>query len=370
VPVPTSPEAAFEAATVADPPRRWLSLDPGTTRRLRKFRRLRRGWYSLIVLGVAYALSLGAELVVGNRPLFVSYQGSRFYPAITGRYYPQTLFGGTSDLETDFRELARGEAFRQAGGRVLLPPHPYSPLESIRIKGDPPPSYPSRAHPFGTDDRGRDVLARVVYGFRTSISFALLVTLTAYALGVLLGAIQGFWGGKIDLAGQRIGEIWSTLPFLYVVILVSSIIKPGFWTLVVILVAFDWLGPSRYVRAEVLRERQRDYVTAARALGASSMRILVRHVLGNAMTSALTLFPFALVGAIFSLTSLDFLGFGLPAPTPSWGELFQQGRSNISSWWLTVFPFLALATTLTLTTFVGEAMREAWDPREHHRRED
>jgi microcin C transport system permease protein len=246
-----------------------------------------------------------------------------------------------------------------------MPLHPYSPLEGIRVPGDPPPSHPTRAHPFGTDDRGRDILARVVYGFRISLTFAFLVAVGAYTIGILLGAMQGFFGGMVDLFGQRVTEIWAALPFLYVVILISAVLEPSFKMLVLILMAFQWLGIDRYTRAEVLRERQKDYVTAARASGASWARQLFGHVLGNSLTPALTLFPFQLVADIFALTALDFLGFGLAAPTPSWGELFSQGRTDVSSWWLTTFPFAALFLTLLLTTCIGEALREAWDPRDY-----
>jgi microcin C transport system permease protein len=344
-------------------------LNPLNQRRWRKFRRLRRGYFSLIVIAAAYVASLGSELFIGNRPIALRHHGDWFFPALASRYYPETLFGGTQDVEADFRILKTDSAFAAGGGWMLLPPHPYSPNESVLVPRDPPPSRPSREHPFGTDDRGRDVLARIVYGFRISLSFALLLAVSSYLLGMAIGAIQGYWGGKVDIAGQRLIEIWSALPFLYVVILISSIITPSFWVLILILLLFYWIGISRYVRAEVLRERNLDYVTAARALGAWWPAILVKQVVPNAMTAVVTLFPFALIAGIFSLTALDFLGFGLPAPTPSWGELFAQGRTNISSWWLTVFPFLALFLTLLLTTFVGEAMREAWDPKEFYRRE-
>jgi len=341
-----------------------LRLDPLTSKRLKRFWRIRRGSWSLCILVATYVLSLAAEVFVGNRPVVLRHDGVWSFPALTDRYYSQKAFGGTLDVEADFRAVKASPDFAAAGGFMILPPHPYSPLESVRIKGDPPPSRPTAEHPFGTDDRGRDVLARVVYGFRTSLTFAFLVAAGAYAVGIAFGAIQGFWGGAVDIVGQRMTEIWSALPFLYVVILISSALEPSFVMLVGILVVFQWIGISRYTRAEVLRERQKDYVVAARALGASPLRALFTHVIGNALTPAITLFPFALVGDIFSLTALDFLGFGLPAPTPSWGELFKQARSNFSSWWLVGFPFLALLMTLLLTTLVGEALREAWDPRD------
>lgn len=347
-----------------------FKVDPLTRRRFKKFRKIGRGWYSLLIIGSAFLVSLGAELFIGNRPLVVGYKGDWSFPALSGRYYSSQTFGGTTDLETDFRALKQSESFKAAGGFMVLPLHPYSPIESIRIKGDPPPSRPSWGHPMGTDDRGRDVLARVVYGFRISVSFALLVTFGAYLVGVSVGAFQGFFGGTVDLLGQRVTEIWSALPFLYVVTLVASILTPTFPLLVAILVIFTWIAIAQYTRGEVLKERNKDYVTAARALGSSWHRTLFTQVLGNALTPAITLFPLSLVSDIFALTALDFLGYGLPAPTSSWGELFGQGRSNITSWWLITFPFVALATTLLLLTFVGEGVREAWDPRDTHVRKD
>lgn len=340
-------------------------LSPLTRRRLQKFRRIGRGWWSLWILLGVFILSLGAELFIGNRPLMLRWKGETTFPALTKDFYSATLFGGSIDIEADFRALKESETFREQGGFLVMPLHPYSPLESIRVPGDPPPSRPHVGHPFGTDDRGRDILARVAYGFRISVSFALLVSILSYVIGIALGAVQGFFGGRLDLAGQRVTEIWSALPFLYVVILIAAVLEPNFFLLAMILMIFQWIGISRYTRAEVLRERQKDYVTAARASGAGWKRQLFGHVLGNSLTPALTLFPFQLVANIFALTALDFLGFGLPAPTPSWGELFSQARGNISSWWLTAFPFAALFLTLLLTTFVGEGLREAWDPRDH-----
>lgn len=346
-----------------------LKLNPLTEKRLRKFKRMRRGYLSLWILSLAFLASLLAELLVGSRPLYVRYQGRSYFPALARHYYPQRLFGGDLEIETDFRALRQSPAFKEAGGVIVMPPHPFSPLESIRIPDEPPPAHPRLRHPLGTDDRGRDILARLVYGFRISLSFALILTVSSFTLGIAIGAAQGYFGGVIDITFQRVIEIWAALPFLYVVIMVSSILTPGFWLLLGILLLFEWIGISRYVRGEVLRERNLDYVTAARALGAGSGRIIFRHIMGNAMTPVVTLFPFWLVASIFALTSLDFLGFGLPAPTPSWGELFQQGRGQLTSWWIIMSPFAALVSTLLLTTFVGEAMREAWDPKEYYRRD-
>lgn len=353
-----------------------VQLDPLTIKRLRKFRRLRRGYVALWLLALAYLASQFAPVIANNRPIVISYKGDLSFPALGDllrwrpqRYYSQTLFGGTLDMETDFRALAESPEF-QADGWMVMPPHPFSALESIRVKGDPPPSRPSWRHPMGTDDRGRDIMTRLIYGFQISMSFALALAGVGLVTGIAVGAVQGYFGGWVDLLFQRIEEIWAALPFLYVVTLISSIITPNFWTLLLVLALFEWLGVTRYVRAEVLRERNLDYVTAARALGASTTRVLFHHILGNAMTSVITLAPFLVSGGIFFLSSLDFLGFGLPPPTPSWGELFQQGRGQITSHWLITSPFSALFATLLLMTFVGEAVRDAWDPKEYHRRED
>ena len=345
-------------------------LTPLTQKRLAKFRRLRRGYISLWILVGTYLLSLVAYLFVGNRPLVISYQGDTYFPAFSDKYYSETLFGGDFDLEAEFRLLKESEAFQQAGGWMVMPIHPYSPLESVKIEGDRPPAKPTWRHPFGTDDRGRDILARLVYGFQISMTFALILTFSSFVLGIIVGAIQGYFGGWIDLTLQRLTEIWAALPFLYVVLLISSIITPSMLWLVAILMLFQWINISYYVRGEFFRERNLDYVTAARSLGASTPRILFRHILGNAMSPIVTLFPFRLVASIFALTSLDFLGFGLPPPTPSWGELFSQGRGQIGAWWLIMAPFGALFATLLLTTFVGESLREAWDPKEYYRREE
>jgi len=340
-----------------------IRLSPQNRKRLIRFKSIRRGWVSLWILLAAYVLSLGSELLIGSRPLFVSYQGETYFPAFNGSYYPDTLFGGTLDVETDFRALAESEEFIAAGGHMLMPLHPFSPLESVIVEGDRPPARPHWRHPAGTDDRGRDVFARLVYGFRTAISFALVLAVVSFVVGIVIGAVQAYYGGWLDLIFQRLIEIWVALPFLYVVLMVSSIVRPSFTILVGILLIFGWVPVSRYTRAEILRERSRDYVTAARAQGASAWRIMFIHALPNSMTPLVTLFPFRLVANIFILTALDFLGYGLPAPTPSWGELLSQARGHLNAWWLTMAPFSAMLITLLLTSFIGEAVREAWDPK-------
>jgi len=261
-----------------------IRLSPQNRKRLIRFKSIRRGWVSLWILLAAYVLSLGSELLIGSRPLFVSYQGETYFPAFNGSYYPDTLFGGTLDVETDFRALAESEEFIAAGGHMLMPLHPFSPLESVIVEGDRPPARPHWRHPAGTDDRGRDVFARLVYGFRTAISFALVLAVVSFVVGIVIGAVQAYYGGWLDLIFQRLIEIWVALPFLYVVLMVSSIVRPSFTILVGILLIFGWVPVSRYTRAEILRERSRDYVTAARAQGASAWRIMFIHALPNSMT--------------------------------------------------------------------------------------
>ena len=260
-----------------------------------------------------------------------------------------------------------------------MPPYPYSPNESLLDQPGFPPHPPSRAHPLGTDDRGRDVLVRLSYGFNVSLTFALLVLLIADGTGVSIGALLGYVSGKLDLLGQRVIEIWSSLPFLYTIIIVSSIVvpvyvpgrmqvlQPAFWLLVLILAAFEWMGITYYVRGEFYREKAKDYVAAAIVTGVSAPAVMFRHILPNALTPVVSFAPFTIVANISALVALDFLGFGLPAPTPSWGELIGQGMENLTKWWLVFFPLGALFTTLLLVVFIGEAVREAFDPKEYSR---
>ncbi len=244
-----------------------------------------------------------------------------------------------------------------------MPPIPYGPTESLLDLPGTPPHPPSWAHLLGTDDRGRDVLVRLLYGFRISMSFALEVTTLSLFFGILVGGLQGYYGGRFDLTIQRLIEIWSTIPTLYLVIIITSIFEPGYHWLILILTLFGWMGITYYIRGEMYREKTKDYVQAAKAIGANDLAIIFRHILPNALVPIITLTPFILVGNIFALTSLDFLGFGLPAPTPSWGELMGQGMGNIYSYWLSLSPIGALFFTLLLITFIGEAVREAFDPK-------
>jgi microcin C transport system permease protein len=376
------PETAFAPETVMIKPRGSISL---FRRRLRKFRSIRRGYYSFLLIVAAYALSFFLPLLINSTAWMVHYQGRTYFPML--RYYPANTFGQESFGEPDYRALkqtfqqqsqAPGEGANK-GNWVLMPPYPYSATESILDLPGSPPNPPSWQHIFGTDDRGRDIFARLAYGFNVSLTFSLLVLAIGYAVGIAIGAALGYFGGKLDILGVRAIEIWSSLPFLYVIIIISSIVvpiyipgrnlvlQPSFWLLIIILTAFDWMSITYYVRGEFYREKAKDYVGAAIAMGASDNAIIFRHILPNSLTSAISFAPFVIVGNIASLVALDFLGFGLPAPTPSWGELIGQGMENLTKWWLVVFPLAAMFITLLLIVFIGEAVREAFDPKEYSR---
>ena len=355
-------------------PRRSVSI---FWKRVQKFTRIKRGYYSFVLLVVAYVVSFFLPLLINSKALIVNYNGAWFYP-IT-KYYPADTFGLNTVGEPNYRELKATFEKQGTGNWVLMPPYPYSPTESLFELAGTPPHAPSSSHWFGTDDRARDVFARLAYGFNVSLTFAIIVTAIGEGAGVIVGAFLGYFGGKLDIFGQRVIEIWSSLPFLYTIIIVSSIVvpqylperillrQPSFWILVIILVAFMWMGITYYVRGEFYREKAKDYVAAARALGVSDIAIMFRHVLPNALTPVVSFVPFTIVFAISELVALDFLGFGLPAPTPSWGELIKQAMDNLNKWWLVFFPLGAMFLTLLLTVFIGEAIREAFDPKEYSR---
>ena len=329
-------------------------------RRWRKFKANRRGYYSLLIFSLIFFISLGAELVSNDKPYFVWYQGELYFPMLHS--YPETVFGGDFATEADYRDPYILEKINQSG-MALFPPNPHS-YASINLDLDVPfPSPPTRDNLLGTDDRGRDVLARLLYGFRLSILFGLTLTIIGTGLGIIAGAIQGYLGGRTDLIMQRFIEIWSAMPELYLLIIFSSIFKPSVTLLIILLSMFGWMGLSDYVRAEFLKSRNLDYVTAARALGVGNIKIMFRHLLPNGMTPVITFLPFRMSGAILALTSLDFLGLGVPPPTPSLGELLAQGKSNIDAWWLSLSTFIVLVGTLILLIFIGEALRETFDPR-------
>jgi microcin C transport system permease protein len=347
-------------------------------RRIRKFRTLKRGYYAFLVLVGAYALSFALPLLINNKALVVRYHGSYYFPI--RQYYPATEFGMEAFGEPNYRELKKKLADEAKGDWVLMPPYPYSPTESLLDLPGTPPNEPSREHPLGTDTSGRDVFARLAYGFNVSLTFALLVLAFAYSFGIMVGATLGYFGSIIDIGGQRLIEIWSSLPFLYTIIIISSIVVPNytpgrnllfqqsFWLLIGILAVFDWMNITYYVRGEYYREKAKDYIGAAIAMGVSEAKIMFRHILPNALTPVISFAPFTIVANISALVALDFLGFGLPAPTPSWGELIGEGVENLTTaWWLVVFPIGALFLTLLLIVLIGESVRDSFDPKEYSR---
>jgi microcin C transport system permease protein len=350
-------------------------------KRIGKFRRIRRGYYSFLLLLVAYIVSFFLPVLINNKAIVVRYNGSFYFPIL--KYHAAAEFGQPGIGEPDYRELKKTFRQQNAGNWVLLPPYPYSPTESLLTLPGTAPHRPSLEHPMGTDDRARDVLARLAYGFNVSLTFAIIVLALSESLGIIAGAALGYYGGKLDMLGLRIIEIWSSLPFLYTIIIISSILvpiylpgrsivlQPSFWLLIAVLVVFSWMGITYYIRGEFYREKAKDYVGAAIAIGVSDLSIIFRHILPNSLTPVVSFAPFVVVGNITSLVALDFLGFGLPAPTPSWGEMLGQGLDYLvgteAKWWLVFSPLSVMFTTLLLIVFIGEAVREAFDPREYSR---
>ena len=332
-----------------------------TRRAWARFRRNRLGYWSLLVFCAVVLLSLAAELISNDRPLLVRYQGQFYVPVLQD--HAETTFGGDFQTPTDYLDPFIRDQLAQPGNWVVYAPNPYGPKTLNYFAKSPNPSAPSRDNWLGTDDRGRDLLAELIYGFRVSVLFALALTVTGVVLGVLTGAVQGYFGGKTDLAFQRFIEIWSAMPELYLLIIFSAVFAPSLALLLVLLSLFGWMGLSDYVRAEFLRNRQLDYVRAARALGVGNWQIIRRHVLPNSLTPVVTFLPFRMSGAILALTSLDFLGLGVPPGTPSLGELLSQGKNNIDAWWISLSTFAVLVVTLLLLTFMGDALRDALDPR-------
>ncbi|MHB1348285.1 MAG: ABC transporter permease [Desulfobulbaceae bacterium] len=330
-------------------------------RRWNSFRRNRRGLVSLIIFTLLFGLSLFAEVLSNDKPFLVRYEGGYYFPIF--RVYPETVFGGDFESETDYRDEYILERLQTGKNFVIFPLNPHS-YDSINLSLDQPvPSSPTRENYLGTDDRGRDVLARLVYGFRLSVLFGFALTVVGTLLGIVAGAVQGYFGGKTDIFFQRFIEIWGGMPELYLLIIFASIFKPSVLLLLVLLSLFGWMGLSDYVRAEFLKGRNMEYVKAAKALGVGNMTIMYRHLLPNGMTPVITFLPFRMSGSILALTSLDFLGLGVPPSTPSLGELLAQGKANIDAWWLSLSTFIVLVGTLVLLIFIGEALREAFDPR-------
>ena len=343
-----------------------LRLNPLTLKKIRRFRSIRRGWYSFTIFTLLILLSLFAELFINSRALMVHYNGRYYFPTY-GNIFPGTTFGLDYEYETDYRQLQKQFKTAGNGNWVLMPVVPYNAYENdLREDAFPPfsPSLKSR-HFLGTDVVGRDILARLTYGFRIAIFFSLALLIANYVIGVSIGCAMGFFGGKFDLFFQRIIEIWSNIPFLYVIIIISSIVVPSFLMLILIMAFFGWTGITWTMRTVTYKEKAREYVLAAQALGASDFRIIFRHIMPNTVAIIVTYAPFSISGGIVALTSLDYLGFGLPPPTPSWGELLQQGWTNLDAWWIAGSVITAMVATLLLVTFIGEAVREAFDPKLH-----
>ncbi len=363
------------------------ALSPLNRRRLANFRANRRGWWSFWIFLVLFVLTLGAEFIANDRPILVSYKGELMVPALID--YPESTFGGFF-ATTNFRDPFIAEEIA-ANGWAIWPPvrFSYGTVDSyVAFSGPNPPSWlltreqicqryplgiedpdcvPGNNHYLGTDDRGRDVLARLIYGFRISVLFGLVLTIASSVIGVMAGAVQGYFGGWVDLIAQRLIEIWTSVPSLYLLLIISSVIAPSFWVLLGILLLFSWVTLVGIVRAEFLRARNFEYVNAARALGVSNRVIMWRHLLPNAMVATLTFMPFILSGSVATLTSLDFLGFGLPPGSPSLGELLAQGKNNLQAPWLGLTGFFTIAIMMTLLVFIGEAVRDAFDPRKTFR---
>jgi microcin C transport system permease protein len=354
-----SPEPIHYTAPAPD---RFLGrrITPLTRRRLDSFSRNRRGFWSLWIFLAVFLITLFAEFIANDRPIIVHFNGAWYFPVFTD--YPETTFGGEFPTATDFRDPEVQKLISDSGWMIW----PLIPFSYDTINYDlpsPAPSPPSHVNWLGTDDQGRDVLARLIYGFRISVLFGLTLTALSSVIGVAAGAVQGYFGGLIDLGFQRFIEIWSGLPVLYLLIIMASFIEPNFWWLLGLMLLFSWMGLVDVVRAEFLRARNFDYVRAARALGVSNRLIILRHVLPNATVATITFLPFILNGSITTLTSLDFLGFGLPPGSPSLGELLAQGKANLQAPWLGLTAFFVLAAMLSLLVFVGEAVRDAFDPR-------
>jgi len=337
-----------------------VHLSPGRRAWLR-FKRNRLGFWSLVLFGIVLVLSLFAELISNDRPLIVHYNGSLYFPITTT--YSEKTFGGDFETATDYLDPFIRDQLSKGGNWVVYAPNPYGSRTINYFAKEPNPSRPTRDNLLGTDDRGRDLLAQLIYGFRLSVLFALALTAIGVLIGVVTGAIQGFFAGRTDLAFQRFIEIWDSMPELYLLIIFSAVFAPSVALLLVLLSLFGWMGLSQYVRAEFLRNRQMEYVKAARALGVDSSRIMWRHILPNSMTPVITFLPFRMSGSILALTSLDFLGLGVPPGTPSLGELLSQGKNNIDAWWISLCTFAVLVVTLLLLTFMGDALRDALDPR-------
>ena len=341
-----------------------FNLTPVAQRRLANFRRNRRGVWSLWIFAFLFIITLFAELIANDKPLLLRFDGQFYVPVLIE--YPETYFGGEFLTEADYRDEFVIELINKKGW-MLWPPVRYS-FDTINYNlKTPAPAPPSTQNWLGTDDQGRDVVARIIYGFRISVLFGLALTIISASVGVSIGALQGFYGGLLDLLGQRFIEVWAGMPMLYLLIIMASVITPNFWWLLGLMLLFSWMGFVGVVRAEFLKARNLDFVRAAKALGVSDLKIIYKHVLPNATVATVTFMPFTLAGSITTLTALDFLGFGLPVGSASLGELLNQGKANLHAPWLGFSAFAIVAIMLSLLVFIGEAVRDAFDPRKTFR---
>ena len=337
-----------------------MQISPLNQRRFNNFKSNKRGWYSFWIFSFLFLISIFADFIANDKPLLVRYDNAFYLPIINE--YPETIFGGDFETEADYRDPFVKKLINSKGW-IIMPIIPYSYNTIIRDLNAPVPAPPSQKNWLGTDDQARDVLARLIYGFRISILFGFTLTFFSMIIGVSAGAVQGYFGGKTDLFFQRFMEIWSAIPTLYVLIILASIVQPNFWWLLIILLIFSWMGYVGVVRAEFLRARNFDYVRAAKALGVSNSTIMFRHLLPNATVATITFLPFSLSASVTALSGLDFLGFGLPPGSASLGEMVNQGRNNLQAPWLGLTSFFTLGLMLGLLVFVGEAIRDALDPR-------
>ncbi len=334
-------------------------------KRWKKFKSLKRGYYSLIILSSFYLLSFLLPLIINNRALIVKYDNKYFFPIISG-YISGKTFNQDVPGEARYRNL-KIQFQNDTDNWVLLPLYPYSPFEDITYEGNKMFEAPNGTHWLGTDNTGRDVFARMCYAFNISISFALLLTVINYIVGILIGGTMGYYGGKFDLFFQRLIEIWSSLPMLFVIIIISSILKPSFMLLIGIYTLVNWISMTYLIRAEFYREKSKPYVAAALSMGQSDFKIMFKHILANSLVPVITYFPFSVVAGISALVGLDYLGFGLAPPTPSWGQMLDIGLSNITKWWMVFSPVAAQFLTLLSIVFIGEGVREAFDPKVYSR---
>ena len=345
-----------------------LRMSPLNKRRWANFKANKRGYWSLRIFVLLFSVTLFAELIANDKPLVIQHNGSLYFPVLLP--YSEKELGGVFETEADYREQYVQDLVTEQGGWMLWPPIRYRHDTLDYALDSPAPAPPSQRHLLGTDNYGKDVLANLIYGVRLSFLFGIVLTLLSSMIGITIGAVQGYFGGLVDLIGQRLTEIWAGLPMLFILIILASVVESNVFWLLAILVAFSWMSLVGVVRAEFLRARNLPFVMAAKALGASNRSVMVRHILPNAMVATITFLPFILTGSITLLTSLDFLGFGLPADSPSLGRLLAQGRTNIHAPWLGLTTVFTLAFMLTLLIFTGEAFRDAFDPRKNANLED